>query len=238
MKSTSQVEGEPVRLSFGHYGPLDQRDGRTGDRILSDRASETWGIMNVTLDFRGMSQDFLVEGKIREKGFPSEKLERKLKASVVSGVPQRKVWDLFRITEFWITPQSSEFDGGSAECIADGILATRLEEQMKHGTRAMNAWASAVACMKEGLQDGYEFNQRNVWDAFSSIESFHRAANNGMMHSWCEEKLSLIRSGLKELDKKKNRSHPNYMTTIARISGYLSAWPINNSWISVPPVKS
>jgi hypothetical protein len=203
--------------------------------VPSEKASETHVMLEVEMELRGLSQGFEVLGRIRQKDFDEKRLEAKVKAALVSGLPKRIVVDFFKLTEIMVSPDDPELDVDEATSTVDDIHAPHLEEQAKAGNGAAKEWNAAIADVCEGLRGGYEFNHSKVQDGFMFIEWCHRAANNGTMQMWCEEKLGRIRSDMARLAKYKSSRHPNAVRTTEDIQGLLCSWPVVNSWHHPPP---
>ncbi len=226
---------EPVKISFDRAREIFQVDKWTRERVPEDKVTETVIILDATLKFRGLSQEFLIEGRIRAKRFDLPRLEAKVRAAVVAGLPNRIVWDFFRPADVVVTPEGPEMEDYEGDSQIDSVIAPRLEEQAKLGNAAVEGWKAALQEIEDGLQGGYEYNRRQIQAGMMFFDWCHRAANNGMMYSWCEEKLARIRSGLADLARRKNTNHPNYTSTVDNICGWLRSWPVVNSWHENPP---
>jgi len=226
---------EPIRISFRPASVVSQTDRWTRQLVPRDRQTETHIILGAELELRGLKQGFEALGKIVQKGFDEKRLEAKVKAALVVGLPKRVVIDLFKLTELTVEPGSAELDEWEADSNLDDIHITRLEEQAKAGNAATNAWRAAIDEACEGLRAGYEYHRDKIRDAIAFIELCNRSANNGMMSMWCEEKMARIRSDLGKLATYKNVRHPNAIRTAGDIAGLLRSWPVVNSWHEHPP---
>ena len=226
---------ESVKLKFLGCLDVSQTDSWTGETIPREKATETLIAMEAELEFRGLTQGFNVRGKIREKGFAIDRLEAKIKRALVVGMPKGIVSDFFRPTEITVKSEDANLDAPESEAQMDEIHAARLEEQAKMGNEASDSWKAAIEDMIDGLKDGYEFNRKKVRDGMMVMEWSHRAANNWMMQSWCDEKISRIRDNLGKLAKYKSCSHPNAIRTAQEIQRLLRDWPVVNSWRDQPP---
>jgi hypothetical protein len=161
---------EPVKIKFGQVREIFQKDRLSGKIIDRDEASETIIILGATLDLRGLSQGFEVQGSIRQKLFDTEKLAAKVRAAIVAGLPKRAVIDFFRPTEIVVTPENPELDAWEAESQLDDLHAPCLEEQAKAGNAAEKEWSQAIDEIVEGLGKGYDFNRGKIQDAMTFFE--------------------------------------------------------------------
>lgn len=226
---------EPVKLRFKLARPVCQMDRRTGQTVPRDQATQTLVVLDAEMELRELRQSFEVLGKIEKREFDEKKLECKAKAALAAGLPRRVVLDFFKLTEITVEPDSPELGAWEAGSTLDGIHAPHLEEQAKAGNEAAKAWRAAIDEACNGIRNGFEYNRSKVKDAIMFVERCHRAANNGMMQTWCEEKLGRIRGDLTKLATYKNQSHPNALRTANDIAGLLRSWPVVNSWHETPP---
>ncbi len=226
---------ESAKIKFGHDREVCQIDRWTRAIIPTEQATETVVLLSATLEFRGLTQGFDVIGTIHQKNFSASHLSAKVRAALVEGLPKRVVYTFFSVAELTVKTESPELEASEAATKLDCIIAPTLEEQAKAGNEATKYWKQALREMQDGLRDGYGYNRGKIQDGLMFLERCHRAANNGIMEGWCEEKLAYIRSGLADLSRRKNPNHPGFTSTASSICGWLQSCPVVNSWHEVPP---
>jgi hypothetical protein len=228
---------EPVRIRFQLESEILQFDRWSGQIVARDKATETLVEIGATLEFRNLTQGFVVVGRIEEKGFNVQKLGAMVRAAVVAGLPKRLLWDFWRRAEVLVKVGGPELPAFEGESQIDDVVAPSLEAQAKLGSEATREWRAAIERMIEGLSGGFQYNRHEIMDGLLYLEWCHRSANNGLMGGWCEEKLGRIRSGLSDLASRKNPNHPKYRSIAENLRGWLRTWPVVNSWHQQPPGK-
>ena len=151
---------EPVRIKFGQAREIFRRDLLSGEFFDRNEATDTIILLGATLDRRGLSQGFEVQGSIQQKLFDKEKLAVKVRAAVVAGLPERAVIDLFRPTEIVVTPESPELDLWEADSQLDDLHAPCLEEQAKAGNAAQKERSQAIERNSGGPGGGVRLQPR------------------------------------------------------------------------------
>jgi hypothetical protein len=225
---------EPVKLRFGHYREVFQRDRYSGESVYGDKATETHILLDVDINIRVLEQGVEVEGIIEGKDFDKDKLAAKVRAALVAGLPKRCVYDLYRLHEIRVRKDDPELPEAEAESTVDDLVAPEFEEQARAGNQAIADLELAI----EDITDGLKFDERRrVQNGLMFLESFHQANNCGHMFAWCQEKLSGIRRGISDLGTRKNTSHPNYVRTYENVTGWVRSWPKYNRWAQQPPKR-
>lgn len=74
---------EPVRIRFQLESEILQFDRWSGQIVARDKATETLVEIGATIEFRNLTQGFVVVGRIEEKGFNVQKLGAMVRAAVV-----------------------------------------------------------------------------------------------------------------------------------------------------------
>ena len=189
----------------------------------------------IELEVRGLKQGFLVVGRFPEREYDLDKLEAKLRAAVVEGLPKRRIWKLFQRTEVDLKSGSPELSDDKAEVEVDEISAKHLEEQARRGNESVKDLRTTLEAMKKAILETPIYDHSLLSKGASFLSSCLSASGNGFMYLWCDEKLAYIRSGLADLAKRQNFNHPNYQRTAQNIHRWLSSWPIANVWTEEPP---
>jgi hypothetical protein len=224
-----------VGVKFHASHEVSQTDRYTGRVIDRDKQTETHVNFVAEVELRGIAQGFVVSGFTVQRGCDTEKLAGKLRAAVIAGLPNGVALDLFRPTEISVKPDAPELDVYEAESAIDSRICDAFERQGRVGNEAVKQWQKSIQEMKTGLDDGYHYHRSEIRDAFMFFERCNSASWQGMMYSWCEEKLGRIRSGFTTLDKRKNPNHRGYREIVGNINGCLSSWPVVNVWHEHPP---
>jgi len=225
---------EPVKVQFGNSRQIAPIDRWTGRVLDISEANQTDIALEVTLEFRGQRQGFVVHGSIDQKGFPIESLEKKVKAALISGLPKRVLWNFFKPVEIFVAADSPEIQVSEAESSIDDIVAPDLEKQALRASLATKDWEKAIQDLQEGVRD-FQYRRSEVYDALSFLERCSSAANHGFLSGWYDEKLGRIRSALDDLSKRKNPRHATYVGRVDEIRGYLFHFHPINSWYKEPP---
>ena len=225
---------EPVKIKFERSREVSQFNQFTGESVDRDKATETWIILDAVLEFRGFRQRFEVLGKIEQRGFDKDKLWRKVKAAVSTGLRSRVVWDFYALPEVPVKADDPELDADEAEGELDDIIATRLEEQAKNNDEAMKEWKAAIDEMTRYLSDGPKYHIRELREAFGFVESCTQVSRQGQMYGWHQEKLARVRRALDDIARRIDTNHAGFRASVEDIR-VIYSWPVTNAFQRQPP---
>ena len=230
----SELVMELVKVKFGHAWEISQTDDYTRQVVPKEEVTETVVWMDCEIELRGLSQGFAVIGRIREKDFDTERLAAKVRAAVLIALRKRRIWDLFKPSEIIVAKADAENSTNEAEGEIDNLAGDKYEGQAKIGNAAWKRWKAAIEQAQEALRFP-QHSKSELSAAISCVDRCTQAASIGLMGGWCAEKMAYLRSGMADLAARKNPNHPRYTQIVSDMRGWLSHWPVTNTWHQHPP---
>jgi hypothetical protein len=224
-----------VKVSFNEGWLLPQIDPRTDAPVPKGKETDTIVEIVAFLDLPDARQGFVVEGRIKQKGFDSETLQAKVRAGVIEGLQEGTICDLFKVAKVTVTPKSRELPGVEASVPIGKRRAVEFQQQAKAGNSAMRDCAAAIDDLTQTLKRPFPHRYCNeMRNAFFYIASCTRASCPGCADVSCKDGLNPLRRCIENLAQRKDPNHASYRRTVQEMRGILRDWPVKKPWRGLP----